>query len=528
MRRADAEDTPTPAAATRAAASSSRRRAPLQQDDVDELSAHRVRVQQRVDGVASGMARAAAATSRSAVEVEERRKRRREQKAACERRRRKAARDAQEADESESEGESEGEEEEGESEGEDASENDGGDCAWQPPSKELRDEMRAQWRGEDDTAEYERRKAERRIDAWAGQPDSEPAPLAAGRCGHGLPEESCPVCYELCPHGFRATTDWKYRDEGGSGYFREFSSNCAKCRKYQLECIGKELARDACETAIAEYHESVGATVGVLLSVRGPLGVRVHLAVGPDGQDPPDPYGTESADCFYDNGSGDRGRRRLAGGLSFALPDEVYGAGQHAGAPEPKRKREPASAVEEPESDWAPWAMVESAGGQQKVIGKSSEYYQEYNAAADVGFALMRHNSLDPRALYRWLDDAPGDAPPVPPPADLTPPPVDPEPLEPPPKRNEYRKGKRGRRAFRRERAEWYERATGEPLEGALEEQNAQFDKVARRFRAYSDYRAHRSVARYRHECAHGPAVVGMGPLPEHLTSSASERRHTM
>ena len=112
-------------------------------------------------------------------------------------------------------------------------------------------------------------------------------------------------------------------------------------------------------------------------------------------------------------------------------------------------------------------------------------------------------------------------APPAPPPADLPPPPVDPEPLEPPPKRGEYRKGKRGRRAFRSERAAWYERATGATLDGTLEEQNAQFDKVARRYRAYSDYRAHHSVARFRHECEHGP--VGMGPLPERLTATREE-----
>ena len=85
-----------------------------------------------------------------------------------------------------------------------------------------------------------------------------------------------------------------------------------------------------------------------------------------------------------------------------------------------------------------------------------------------------------------------------------------------PPKRGEYARGKRGRRAFHRARREWYEQATGEKLDGTLEEENEQFDKVARRYRAYSDYRAHRNVARFKHECKHGP--VGMGPLPAHLS----------
>ena len=66
-----------------------------------------------------------------------------------------------------------------------------------------------------------------------------------------------------------------------------------------------------------------------------------------------------------------------------------------------------------------------------------------------------------------------------------------------------------------------YMQATGTALEGTLEEQNALFDKVARRYRAYSDYREHRSVARFRHECEKGP--VGMGPLPEYLTATREE-----
>ena len=56
-----------------------------------------------------------------------------------------------------------------------------------------------------------------------------------------------------------------------------------------------------------------------------------------------------------------------------------------------------------------------------------------------------------------------------------------------------------------RERRKWYECATGQNLTGTLAEENEQFDKVARRFRAYTDYRVHRSIARFTHECEHGP-----------------------
>jgi len=313
-----------------------------------------------------------------------------------------------------------------------------------------------------------------------------------------------------CSHGFRETDDWH---DGDCGFYSGFSSDC-------VDCLGIRLASDACASAIAEYHEMVGATVGVRLWVSYGRRVRVHLAVGPDGQDPPDPYGSTSADCFYEKppeGEDYVGTRRLAGGLSFALPDEVHGAAKHGGPPpEPARKRK-AAALEEPEPDWAPYTAV---------AAKPSEFYANYDARAHVGFTLMKHNALaDPTELYRWLEDPKPGARPASPPAGLPLPPVDPEPLELPPKRAEFANGRRGRRVFHRERATWYMQATGTALEGTLEEQNALFDKVARRYRAYSDYRAHRSVARFAHESAHGPAVVGMGPLPEHLTATASERR---
>ena len=117
-----------------------------------------------------------------------------------------------------------------------------------------------------------------------------------------------------------------------------------------------------------------------------------------------------------------------------------------------------------------------------------------------------------PAPQIRWrsghltaaLQVDPGQQP-APPPSDLPPPPVDDEPIRPPPKRASHATGKRGRRAFHRERRVWYERATGRKLTGTLAEENEQFDKVARRFRAYTDYRAHRSIARFTHECEHGP-----------------------
>ena len=62
-----------------------------------------------------------------------------------------------------------------------------------------------------------------------------------------------------------------------------------------------------------------------------------------------------------------------------------------------------------------------------------------------------------------------------------------------PPKRANYAKGKRGREKFQRERADWYFLATGHRLAGNVERQNYDFDRVARRYRAYSDYRAEQS-----------------------------------
>jgi hypothetical protein len=627
MRRADAEGMPTPAAETSAAASGSRRRAPLQQDDVDELRAQRVLAQQRVNGVASGMARAAAAASLSAEEVEERRKRRREQKNKSDRKRRaiqRAAEDAEESEgegagegEGESEGEGEGESEgegegesEGDSEGEGESESDG-EHVWQSPSKELRAELRAQWRGEDDTAEHERREAERRADAWSGQPDDERGvfclPFAElkrrveeglltrpgddqaaydlrvyrdrvargvsvgeylnGFYGPGGPDEPPPppplaAAAVLCPHGEPMTDDWLL-DEGQPA--ANWSSRCDVCLAHRLAvracdaacaAVGlparpespplpdglhaageesvlpmpqlcgllRQLSRqqlqerldrlDACiaaeeAAAAAAYDRSVEkAQIGKLLAQHRQL-----------------PQGTPYSAAVMEAQAAGRRRQVELRAKASSLAGERYevrqqqlkcpncgsfSCGQVAGwacsqpqpsrnlattwrapdgtrhgklpaAEDPRRRR----TAEEPEPDWAPYATVDG-----KVLGKSSDFYYNFDGAAATSTTLMTHSvSADPSALYRWLEDPPAGQPPVPPPPSLPPPPTEDGPVVdgPPPRRSMYRRGRKGRRIFHRERADWYERATGRKLEGTLAEQHECFNAVTRRYRAYSD-----------------------------------------
>jgi len=213
-----------------------------------------------------------------------------------------------------------------------------------------------------------------------------PRRLPPARAVMACPRRAARSATRNGPHGVRTTEDWQYNDEGYKGFYPEFSSNCARCREHQLECISREVARDACAAAVAEHNENVMATVGAA--------VGVHLAVGPDGQDPPDPYGTESADCFYEKLRSDAGARRLSGGLCFALPDEVYGAGKHAGPSEPERKRGSTSGTEFPEPDWAPWTTVKSESGGHKTVGKSSTYYVNYDAAAHTAFRRWRTQHL--------------------------------------------------------------------------------------------------------------------------------------
>jgi hypothetical protein len=155
--------------------------------------------------------------------------------------------------------------------------------------------------------------------------------------------------------------------------------------------------------------------------------------------------------------------------------------GKLPAAEDPRRRR----AAEEPEPDWAPYATVDG-----KALGKSSDFYSGFDGAAATSATLMTHSvSADPSALYRWLEDPPDGQPRAPPPASLPPPPTEDGPVVdgPPLRRSTYRRGKKGRRTFHRERAEWYERATGERLEGSLAEQHARFHDVTRRYRLYSD-----------------------------------------
>ena len=302
---------------------------------------------------------------------------------------------------------------------------------------------------DDGTDLVERRRDERRQQAW----------LDAGCPGwHRSPPLSC-------PHGVLVTDDWII-DEGFPA--TNFSSRCGSCLVHQVAVC-------ACEAVVA-------------------------AAAPDDPPDPDDPWGGVSADCFYDNGSGDPANRRLAGGLSFALPHELYGPAKHGGPPErePERKRKAPMGVDEREPDWAPWAS-----GEHGVASKSADYYYKYDARAEAGFMLMQHNAFaNPLEVYRWLDEPPPGQPPLPPPPNLPPPPADdePEPVGDPPKRSEHAKGKRGRKTFHSKRAEWYKRATGGELSGSLEKQNHDFDRVARRYRAYSDYRAHERYTRERRE----------------------------
>ena len=360
-------------------------------------------LQQQIAGVHSGMARAATAASRSEQEQAERLGRRQLQRNEHHRERRRHALTQQQHEPAEPV-----------------------EHAWQPPSMEVREELRAIWRGDDDTAEYERHQAERCIAA------SPPRDDAGG--------------WALCTHGLAATDDW----HGFEGVVvGDFSSNCDACLSFQL-------ARRACEAALS--------------------------AVAPDEPpDPDEPWGTGSADCCYDNGSGERASRQLTGGLSFALPDELYGAEQHGGRPARERKRAKTSA-EEPEADWAP-SVLRTTDGSSETFAKPGDFYLNYGAKERVEYGLMMDNGAfgDTRhvALLRWLDALPEDVP--------QPPPFD----EAPPRRGDYPQGSEGRASYHADRAEWYRNITGgQELEGILAEQNALFDRIARRYRAYSDGRA--------------------------------------
>ena len=72
------------------------------------------------------------------------------------------------------------------------------------------------------------------------------------------------------------------------------------------------------------------------------------------------------------------------------------------------------------------------------------------------------------------------------------PPPFD----EAPPRRSAFPRGEEGRAKFRSKRAAWYHQVTGACLAGDVAEQNELFDKIARRYRAYSDGRLTEREAR--------------------------------
>ena len=124
---------------------------------------------------------------------------------------------------------------------------------------------------------------------------------------------------------------------------------------------------------------------------------------------------------------------------------------------------------------------------------KGAGFYTNFDAAAHTSFALMQHNGAhgdpDGTALHQWLNAVylPHESP-KPPPFDL-----------PPPKRADFALGNDGREQYHIERAQWYRRVTvcaehpeGLTLEGSLAAQNDLFDKIARRYRSYTDSRPSR------------------------------------
>jgi len=125
-----------------------------------------------------------------------------------------------------------------------------------------------------------------------------------------------------------------------------------------------------------------------------------------------------------------------------------------------KRKRRKAAAEAEEAASEGEGEGSEGEGGEGEAEGEGE---------GESGSESEREAEL-PSALYRWLEDPPDGQPPAPPPPSLPPPPTEDGPVVdgPPPRRSMYRRGKKGRRTFHRERAEWYERATGHPLEGSL------------------------------------------------------------
>ena len=285
---------------------------------------------------------------------------------------------------------------------------------------------------------------ERRVDDW----------VEAGQPGYEFDARVSP-----CPHGCEATDDW-CPSWGEGNPMRRWSSHCGDC--------AEKRAADEAEWAAAEAAAA---------------------ASGPPDDD--DPYGGASADCFYDIGSGDRKKRRLAGGLAFSLPGD---AGTEQPGDEPvvctpsTRKRSLPADFEDRGPDWAPAVTAAAPGGEPKLHAKGSDFYTNFEAAVLTSFSLMQHNGAhgdpDGTALHKWLNAEylPHESP--------KPPPFN----KPPPKRCAYPHGEEGANKFRDERAEWYRRVTasnehpeGLTLKGSLTRQNFLFDIIARRYRSYSD-----------------------------------------
>ena len=121
--------------------------------------------------------------------------------------------------------------------------------------------------------------------------------------------------------------------------------------------------------------------------------------------------------------------------------------------------------------------------------GWSRDFYLNYDAKEHVKYGLeyglMMHNagmgaSTDRLQMFRrWLEAEPLSQ------QLNAPPPFD----EPPPNRSNFPLGAVGRKNFRQARAVWYRKVANSELCGDVAEQNDLFDRVARRYRAYSDGR---------------------------------------
>ena len=173
----------------------------------------------------------------------------------------------------------------------------------------------------------------------------------------------------------------------------------------------------------------------------------------PDG-DPEDPYGGGSTDMYY-NAPWDvearevmeRRRRHQPGFVQLAL------SAQFAHVSVKLCVVKPAERYDDDAADVEAEQALEEHGRRAAIYG-----------SADVPLG-----AVEP---VHWLDHV--RRPPIA------------EPPQPPPHRDDYgplANNPRGDRAFRRERAKWFQERTGKPLAGSLAEQNEVFDALARSYR---------------------------------------------